>query len=80
MKGKRALFTLGFHCTGMAIKACADKLVREIEDFGQNFERYQDEEEEEEVVEESKKTRAGDVTKFRSKKSKTSAKSVKAKH
>lgn len=34
MKGKRAMFALGFHCTGMPIKACADKLKREIETFG----------------------------------------------
>ncbi|CAG8679942.1 42317_t:CDS:10 [Gigaspora margarita] len=37
MKGKRALFPLGFHCTGMPIKACADKLSREIEQFGPEF-------------------------------------------
>ncbi|CAG8656467.1 11352_t:CDS:2, partial [Scutellospora calospora] len=37
MKGKRALFPLGFHCTGMPIKACADKLSREIEQFGPDF-------------------------------------------
>lgn len=34
MKGKRVLFPLGFHCTGMPIKACADKLQREMETFG----------------------------------------------
>ncbi|CRL00851.1 CLUMA_CG014102, isoform A [Clunio marinus] len=34
MKGKNVLFPLGFHCTGMPIKACADKLKREIESFG----------------------------------------------
>lgn len=28
------LFPFGFHCTGMPIKACADKLKREMEDFG----------------------------------------------
>ncbi|EMC95239.1 hypothetical protein BAUCODRAFT_123701 [Baudoinia panamericana UAMH 10762] len=39
MRGKRALYPQGYHCTGMPIKACADKLVREIEMFGQNFER-----------------------------------------
>ncbi|KAF5284997.1 hypothetical protein FQR65_LT02309 [Abscondita terminalis] len=34
LKGRYALFPFGFHCTGMPIKACADKLRREIEDFG----------------------------------------------
>ena len=28
------LFPFGFHCTGMPIKACADKLKREMEEFG----------------------------------------------
>lgn len=34
LNGKRVLFPLGFHCTGMPIKACADKLKRELETFG----------------------------------------------
>lgn len=34
LKGKRVLFPFGFHCTGMPIKACADKIKREIERFG----------------------------------------------
>jgi leucyl-tRNA synthetase len=34
MRGRRALFPFGFHCTGMPIKACADKLAREMHDFG----------------------------------------------
>ncbi|DBA71743.1 TPA: hypothetical protein ACH3X2_011015 [Trebouxia sp. C0005] len=29
--GKKVLFPQGFHCTGMPIKACADKLEREIQ-------------------------------------------------
>jgi len=37
MNGKRALFPLGFHCTGMPIKTCADKLKKELEQFGPNF-------------------------------------------
>lgn len=34
LKGRKCLFPFGFHCTGMPIKACADKLAREIEQFG----------------------------------------------
>lgn len=34
LKGKKVLFPFGFHCTGMPIKACADKLKREIETYG----------------------------------------------
>lgn len=34
LKGKTALFPFSFHGTGMPIKACADKLKREIADFG----------------------------------------------
>ncbi|THH28181.1 hypothetical protein EUX98_g6001 [Antrodiella citrinella] len=41
MLGKRVLFPHGFHCTGMPIKAASDKIIREMEMFGQDFERYQ---------------------------------------
>lgn len=32
--GKAVLFPQGFHCTGMPIKACADKLNRELDTYG----------------------------------------------
>ncbi|XP_048589324.1 leucine--tRNA ligase, cytoplasmic isoform X3 [Nematostella vectensis] len=34
LKGKNTLYPFAFHCTGMPIKACADKLKREMEQFG----------------------------------------------
>lgn len=30
LRGKKTLFPFAFHCTGMPIKACADKLVNEL--------------------------------------------------
>lgn len=44
MMGKRALFPVGYHCTGMPIKSSADKLIREMEMFGPNFEKFEDQE------------------------------------
>ncbi|ELP85013.1 leucyl-tRNA synthetase, cytoplasmic, putative [Entamoeba invadens IP1] len=34
LKGEAVVFPFGFHCTGMPIKACADKLKNEIEKYG----------------------------------------------
>ncbi|KAH9990344.1 leucyl-tRNA synthetase [Russula vinacea] len=39
--GKRVLFPHGFHVTGMPIKASADKIIREMEMFGQDFENFE---------------------------------------
>jgi leucyl-tRNA synthetase len=41
MLGKRALFPHGFHVTGMPIKAAADKIIREMQLFGDEFERFE---------------------------------------
>lgn len=79
--GKKALFPLGFHCTGMPIKASADKLVREIELFGEDFENVPEEGSEDLEPEPEKKVAAKlDVEKFSSKKSKAVAKTGRAKY
>lgn len=81
MQGKRALFPLGFHCTGMPIKACADKLADEVRMFGKNFERYNDEEAEtpDEPPAPTNEVKA-DPTKFSGKKSKAASKTVRMKY
>lgn len=73
MKGKRALFPLGFHCTGMPILACADKLKREAEIFGEDFSKADTNEEDVETKEEYSFS-SEDVTKFKAKKSKAVSK------
>ncbi|KAJ5777740.1 hypothetical protein N7520_000986 [Penicillium odoratum] len=83
MEGKRALFPLGFHCTGMPIKACADKLRDEVKMFGQNFEGYQEDEEASAPAaptQESKPEVKEQAEKFSGKKSKAAAKTVKMKY
>ncbi|KAJ3319550.1 cytosolic leucyl tRNA synthetase, partial [Blyttiomyces sp. JEL0837] len=79
LKGKRVLFPFGFHCTGMPIKACADKLAREVELFGKNFERYVEEVEPEAApvkVEEKVKEAKTDPTKIDKKHGKAAAKNT----
>ncbi|WRT64371.1 leucine-tRNA ligase [Kwoniella shivajii] len=44
MRGKNVLFPLGYHATGMPIKAASDKLIREMEMFGEDFSGYKEEE------------------------------------
>jgi leucyl-tRNA synthetase len=86
MVGKRALFPLGFHCTGMPIKACADKLVEDVRKFGKTFESYNEDEADDGQAENGAPTAPvqgqvkDDITKFSSKKSKAAGKAVKLKH
>ena len=84
MQGKRVLFPLGFHCTGMPIKACADKLTEDVRKFGKNFERYEEEtsvpDPSEPVPAPTQAETKEDITKFTSKKSKAAAKGVKLKY
>ncbi|KAF5007544.1 hypothetical protein FDECE_6135 [Fusarium decemcellulare] len=80
MQGKRALFPMGFHCTGMPIKACADKLVNEIKLFGQEFQGYKAEESVVEDKAPAAKQTKEDPTKFTAKKGKAAAKTVKMKY
>ncbi|KAK1754414.1 leucine--tRNA ligase, cytoplasmic [Echria macrotheca] len=80
MQGKRTLFPLGYHCTGLPIKASADKLVKEVEMFGRDFENYKEEEEEEPAAAPAPKGNKEDVSKFNAKKGKAAAKTIKAKY
>ena len=82
LQGKRTLFPLGYHCTGMPIKACADKLIDEVRKFGTNFESYSEEDAaaENPAPAPIQATTKEDVTKFTAKKGKASAKTIKAKY
>jgi len=85
MQGKNVLYPQGYHCTGMPIKACADKLADEIKMFGKDFAGYSEAaltngaEENAKPAPTQPDTKV-DPTKFVTKKSKANAKTIKAKY
>ncbi len=82
MKGRRVLWPQGYHCTGLPIKVCADKLAAEVKMFGQEFERYSEDEAEAAaaLAPAPGKKEKEDPTKFTAHKGKLNAKTVKAKY
>lgn len=80
MRGKHTFWPQGYHCTGLPIKACADKLAEEVKLFGQEFERYKEEEEAPATEVKPAAGKREDLTKFTATKGKANAKTVKKKY
>ncbi|KYQ94208.1 leucyl-tRNA synthetase [Tieghemostelium lacteum] len=81
LKGKRVLFPFAFHCTGMPIKVCADKLKKEIEEFGcppvfpvETEEDIQKAKEEKQKQQQNQPTQLADQKQYKAKKTKAVSK------
>lgn len=81
MQGKRVLWPQGYHCTGLPIRASADKIANEVKKFGSDFQNYDAENEVEDEqpsgVAKPVQAKNEDVTKFKATKSKANAKTIK---
>ncbi|KAF2293936.1 hypothetical protein GH714_005832 [Hevea brasiliensis] len=76
LRGANVLLPFAFHCTGMPIKASADKLRREIEQFGDPPDFAREMEEQVESQQETDDAHgSAPVDKFKGKKSKAASKS-----
>uniref|UniRef100_A0A2N9H4W9 leucine--tRNA ligase n=1 Tax=Fagus sylvatica TaxID=28930 RepID=A0A2N9H4W9_FAGSY len=76
LRGANVLLPFAFHCTGMPIKASADKLGREIQQFGNPPIFPREVEEEVAIVQEAEDANGGaPPDKFKGKKSKVASKS-----
>uniref|UniRef100_A0A0C9RNJ6 leucine--tRNA ligase n=1 Tax=Wollemia nobilis TaxID=56998 RepID=A0A0C9RNJ6_9CONI len=82
LRGRNVLFPFAFHCTGMPIKACADKLDHEIQQFGNPpVFPVDDKDDEEETHAPPEQENAQTLPdQFKSKRSKASAKKGAAKY
>ncbi|KAI1329187.1 leucyl-tRNA synthetase [Xylariaceae sp. FL0255] len=80
MKGRNTLYPQGYHLTGMPIKAAADKLAREIELFGKNFDQTPAAELEKMSLNKKTDEAKTDATKFAGSKSKVAAKTGNVKY
>lgn len=76
MKNIKCLYPFGFHCTGMPIQTCANKLEKEIKTYG-NPPQFPEEDPE---SEQPKQESGGMVDKTKGKKGKAASKKSKAKY
>ena len=74
LRGDVVLFPQGFHCTGMPIKACADKLVKEAKAYGNPPQFPAEEAAEAPPAPPAEDAGPVDPTKFKAQKSKAAAK------